>query len=31
MVTAQDKSTLRELAKQVRDLAALDINYTKVN
>jgi hypothetical protein len=30
MVTAQDKSILRELAKQVRDLAALDINKERI-
>jgi hypothetical protein len=30
MVTAQDKSILRELAKQVRDLAALDVNKERI-
>jgi hypothetical protein len=30
MVTVQDKSILRELAKQVMDLAALDINKERI-
>jgi hypothetical protein len=30
MIPAQDKSLLRELAKQVRDLAALDINKKRI-
>ena len=30
MITAQDKSIIRELANQVRDLAALDINRKRI-